>query len=185
MKYIEIDECKYMRALFASTKFSLLWLVVRLYVGYEWFIAGWTKLFSPVWIGENAGTAVTGFLKGALSKTTGAHPDVSSWYASFIENIALPNAGLFSYLVVFGELLVGVALIVGLFVGIAASFGAFMNLNYMFAGTVSSNPELLLLQFFLILAWRVAGWFGLDRWFLPKLDKYIKNCPLFLKKQKI
>jgi thiosulfate dehydrogenase [quinone] large subunit len=44
-----------------------------------------------------------------------------------------------------------------------------MNLNYLFAGTVSINPLLGVLQLFIILAWRTAGWIGLDRWLLPKL----------------
>jgi thiosulfate dehydrogenase (quinone) large subunit len=155
--------------LFASPKVALVWLVVRVYVGYEWFMAGWDKLQNPAWVGENAGAAVTGFLNGALSKTSGLHPDVSGWYASFIQNVALPNAETFSYLVVYGEVAIGVALILGLFVGISAFFGTFLNLNFLFAGTVSTNPILLLLQLFLILAWRVAGWWGLDRKALPKV----------------
>ena len=44
-----------------------------------------------------------------------------------------------------------------------------MNLNYLFAGTVSINPLLFLIQLFLVLAWRTAGWYGLDRYILPYL----------------
>ncbi len=72
-------------------------------------------------------------------------------------------------MVAWGELLVGIALILGAFTGIAAFFGAFMNMNFLLAGAVSTNPILLLGQLFLILAWRVAGWLGLDRYLLPKL----------------
>lgn len=168
-KVIEILEPKLSVLLFADTRLAWFWLVVRIYVGYEWFMAGWAKFGSPAWTGNQAGSAVMGFLAGALKKTVGAHPDVSNWYSWFIMNIALPNAAAFSYLVTFGEILVGVGLILGAFTGIAAFFGTFMNLNYLFAGTVSSNPFLLLLQLFLILAWRNAGWYGLDRWLLPAL----------------
>ncbi|EKD42978.1 MAG: TQO small subunit DoxD [uncultured bacterium] len=171
MQFVEIETAKFFKDLYSSPKFAWLWLVIRLYVGYEWFIAGWDKLSSPVWIGDKAGVAVSGFLQGSLNKTGGAHPDVSSWYAWFIQNVAMPNASLFSYLVVFGEIFVGIALILGLFVGIAAAFGGFMNFNYLFAGTVSVNPQLLLLQILLILAWKCAGWYGLDRWLLPKLKR--------------
>ncbi|MDQ5962735.1 MAG: thiosulfate dehydrogenase (quinone) large subunit [Patescibacteria group bacterium] len=156
---------------FYNTDSAWFWLIIRLYVGYEWLMAGWGKLGSPAWTGDNAGTAVTGFLKGALTKTTGDHPDVSMWYAWFVETVALPNATLFSYLVTYGEILVGVALIVGFLVGIAAFFGAVMNFSFLFAGTVSVNPELLLLQIFLILAWRVAGWYGADQKALPFLRR--------------
>lgn len=169
MTQIQIQEPALSRFLFGDTRFSWFWLVVRVYVGYEWFMAGWEKLGNPVWTGDKAGVAVTGFLKGALAKTTGLHPDVSGWYASFIQNVGVPNAEIISYLITYGEILVGVALILGIFTGIAAFFGSFMNMNFLFAGTVSVNPILLLMQLFLILAWRSAGWIGLDRYVLPKL----------------
>src|SRR3989339_456603 len=158
MKNVEIKEARLVEYLFSSTQFAWVWLLVRLFVGYEWFIAGWVKLFNPLWIGEKAGTAVTGFLHGTLQKTGGLHPAFQSWYAKF-----------FSYLVTYCELLVGVALILGLFTGVVALFGAFMNLNYLIAGTVSVNPELLMFEFLLITAWKNAGWYGMDRWLLPKL----------------
>lgn len=169
MEIIQIPEPEISKFIFADTRFSFFWLLVRLYVGYEWFSAGMDKLLNSAWVGPNAGSAVQGFLNGALQKSAGTHPDVSASYAWFIQNIALPNAQFFSYLVTFGETAVGVALIIGMFTGIAAFFGTFMNLNYLFAGTVSINPLMLLLQMFLILAWRNAGWYGLDRWLLPAL----------------
>jgi thiosulfate dehydrogenase (quinone) large subunit len=66
-------------------------------------------------------------------------------------------------------LLVGVALILGIFTGIAAFFGGFMNMNYLLSGSVSTNPILLVVAFFIVLAWKTAGWSGLDRWVLPAL----------------
>lgn len=169
MHQIEIPEPKVARFLFADVRFSWVWLLLRLYVGYEWLMAGWEKIIGTGWVGSGAGTAVSGFLAGALKNTAGSHPSVSGWYAWFISNIALPHPIFFSYLVTYGEVLVGLGLILGVFTGIAAFFGSFMNLNYLFAGTVSTNPFLLLIQLFLILAWRNAGWLGIDRWLLPRL----------------
>ncbi|MBX0328436.1 DoxX family membrane protein [Oscillochloris sp. ZM17-4] len=168
---MQIPEPPIARLLFADTRIALLWTILRLYLGYEWLTAGWEKLTNPagVWVGKAAGTAISGFLKGALAKTGGSNPDVSGWYASFLQNVALPNAVFFSYLVTFGEILVGIALILGLLTGIAAFFGAFMNASYLFAGTVSVNPLLLLLAIGVMLAWRVAGYWGFDRWALPLL----------------
>lgn len=166
---VQIRESAVSRFLFADTRMAWFWLVVRIYVGWEWLHAGWEKLQNPVWVGSQAGTAVKGFLMGALQKTTGAHPDVSGWYGDFIQKVALPHTVVFSYLVTYGEFLVGLALIVGIFTGIAAFFGGFMNMNYLLAGTISTNPVLLFLGLFLILAWRVAGWYGLDRYVLPVL----------------
>lgn len=54
-------------------------------------------------------------------------------------------------------------------VGVAAFFGALMNWNFMLAGSASSNPVLFLVAVLLILAWKVAGYYGLDRFLLPML----------------
>jgi len=163
----QIPEPKISRLLFADTRLSFLWFIIRLYVGWEWIVAGYEKIINPVWVGPQAGKALTGFLMGAVNKAGGAHPDVQGWYAEFLKTSIISHASLFSYIVSFGELLVGVALILGLFTGIAAFFGAFMNMNYLLAGTVSINPVLFVLELFLILAWRIAGWVGLDRYMLP------------------
>lgn len=157
------------RFLFSNRKMAWFWLFVRVYVGYEWLTAGWGKLHNPAWVGSNAGGALTGFIQGALAKTVGAHPDVSGWYASFLQNIVLPNTQVWSHIIAVGEILVGLGLIVGLLTGLAAFFGMFMNLNYLFAGTISTNPALLILSIGIILAWRIAGYWGLDRFVLPKV----------------
>jgi thiosulfate dehydrogenase (quinone) large subunit len=144
-----------------------MWFVVRMYVGAEWLLAGWDKMISPGW--GASGTALAGFVAGALSKAAGAHPAVQGWYASFLQNFVLPNAGLFSFLVTWGEVAVGVGLLLGILTGIAAGFGVLMNLNYLLAGTVSINPVLGVLGLFLCFSWRVCGWIGVDQWLLPAL----------------
>jgi thiosulfate dehydrogenase [quinone] large subunit len=177
----QIPEPPLSRFLFADTRLAALWLLLRLYIGYEWFMAGYAKVTNPVWNGSKAGVALSGFLKGAMAKTAGPHPDVSGWYAMFLHNTVLPNAAFFSHLVSYGELLVGVGLILGAFTGVAAFFGAFMNMNYLFAGTISTNPFMFLIQLLLILAWRVAGYYGVDRYFLPMLGTPWKPGKLFKK----
>jgi thiosulfate dehydrogenase [quinone] large subunit len=57
----------------------------------------------------------------------------------------------------------------GAFTGIAAFFGGFMNWNFMMAGSASTNPLLFAVAVFLILAWKTAGYYGLDRVLLPML----------------
>ena len=160
----QIPEPPLSRFLFADTRFAYVWLILRLYVGWIWIQAGYEKIISPVWVGSKAGLAVAGFSKAALLKTSGAHPDVSMWYAWWLSHVVIPNAAVFSYIVSFGELLVGIGLILGIFTGVSAFFGAFMNMNYLFAGTVSINPIMLVVEFFLILAWRTVGFIGLGRY---------------------
>lgn len=165
---ITIPENPVSRFLFSSTRAGWIWLLVRLYLGYQWLTAGWKKVNSDAWTGDNAGAALKGFVNGAIAKAEEGK-DVTGWYASFLQDAVLPQAKLFSYMVAFGELLVGLGLILGLLTGIAAFFGAIMNVSFLFAGTLSTNPLLFILATWLVLAWKNAGWYGLDRWALPLL----------------
>jgi thiosulfate dehydrogenase [quinone] large subunit len=163
-----------MKALNQPKYTGILWLVVRLWLGYEWVTAGFEKVFgagSAAWVGPKAGTAITGFLKGAIAKSalapdfdpTNAHPAVQTWYAYLVRDVFLPNATAFSYVVAYGEILVGVALILGIFTHFAALMGAIMNLSYLFAGTTSTNPQMLVIGLVILLAGGVAiGYYGLD-----------------------
>ena len=72
---------------------------------------------------------------------------------------------------------------VGLFVGVAAFFGAFMNWNFIMAGSASTNGFLAVVAIFLVLAWKVAGYYGLDYYLLPRLGTPWQ--PLILEKKKI
>ena len=164
-----IPEPRIARFLFADIRMAPVWLILRLWLGYQWLEAAWGKWTEGGWIGKGAGGAVKGFAQGAIAQTTGEHPQVTGWYADFLENVVVPNAGVFSYLVIFGETLVGIALVLGAFTGIAAFFGVFMNASYMFAGVAGANPLMAIVGILLILAWRVAGWWGLDRWLLPAI----------------
>jgi thiosulfate dehydrogenase [quinone] large subunit len=75
----------------------------------------------------------------------------------------------FAPLIAVGEVLVGLGLIVGAFVGIAAFFGGLMNWSFIMAGSASTNGLLFVAAVLLILAWKVAGYYGLDRFLLPRL----------------
>jgi thiosulfate dehydrogenase (quinone) large subunit len=165
----QVPEPPLARFLFADTRLAWFWLIVRVYVGWEWLSAGWGKVTDPAWFGANAGAPITGFVNGALQKTQGTHPDVTGWYAGFLQAVVLPYPGFWANVVAIGELLVGLGLIFGALTGIAAFGGTLMNANYLLAGTVSTNPLLFILGTWLVLAWRVAGFWGLDRWLLPLL----------------
>jgi len=104
-----------------------------------------------------------GFVMSALAQSSGAHPAVQGWYAWFLQNLVLPNAAVFSYVITFGEVLVALGLIFGCLTGIAAFFGIVMNLNFLLAGAVSINPVIGTLAIFLVLAWRIGGYVGIDR----------------------
>jgi thiosulfate dehydrogenase [quinone] large subunit len=157
------------QALFGHVRWAWIWLILRLYAGVVWVQAGWEKLHNPAWTGSKAGTALSGFVTHALTETSGAHPNVEGWYAWFLQHLVSPHTAVWGHVVSWGEFLVGIALILGIFTGVAAFFGAFMNMNYLLAGAVSTNPILLIIAILLVLAWKTAGWWGLDRWILPAL----------------
>ena len=139
-----------------------LWTVLRIWLGYQWIVPAMEKLKDPTWVGSQSGVAITGFLKGAVAKSTGDHPSVQWWYAGFVENVALPNAKVFSYLVPCGELLVGISLILGAFTIAGLIGGAFMNLNYLLAGTTSTNPILYTVAIILMVAGDNVYKLGID-----------------------
>ena len=151
---------------FQGPKGSWMWLVLRLYVGYAWLKAGWGKAF-----GDKPFDA-SGFIKGAIAKSVpakeGAKPIVQGWWADFLEAVALPNAGLFSFLVAYGEVLVGLALILGFATIFSAVMGMVMNMAFLLSGTVSSNPNLFALQVIIVaVGGAYAGYIGVDYYFRP------------------
>jgi thiosulfate dehydrogenase (quinone) large subunit len=42
---VYIEEPRFARWLFASSQAAWIWLIARLWLGWEWFQAGWTKVF--------------------------------------------------------------------------------------------------------------------------------------------
>ena len=166
---VMIEDPPIAQTLFSDTRFAWFWLIVRVYTGYEWLMAGLEKFGTPAWTGSQAGSGLAGFVNGALAKTAGDHPSVFGWYATFLNTLVLPHAAIWSYLITFGEIAVGLGLIVGCLTGIAAFFGGLMNANYLMSGTVSSNPLLFIFATWLVLAWKVAGYYGIDFVLLPAL----------------
>jgi len=169
-------------SLFGNTRWAWLWLIARVYVGYAWITSGLGKLSNPAWV--QTGEALKGFWERAVAVPEGpARPAIAfDWYRSFIQ--ALLDSGSYTWfakLITAGEILIGLALILGIFTGIAAFFGGFMNWNFMMAGSASINPMLFTLSILLILAWKTAGWWGLDRWLLPLLGTPWKPGKLFEK----
>jgi thiosulfate dehydrogenase (quinone) large subunit len=83
-----------------------------------------------------------------------------------------PNAGLFSFLVTWGEILVGIGLILGAATIPALLAGAFMNLNFMLAGTTSTNPVLYTIAVILLFAGTGTYYYGVDRFAIPCIKEH-------------
>ena len=63
----------------------------------------------------------------------------------------------FAKIIAVGELVIGIALIVGLFVGVTAFLAVFMNWNFIMSGSASVNGVFFGLAVLLVLAWRIAA----------------------------
>lgn len=162
------------KLLFSDTRLAPVWFIVRMYVGFSWLDAGWHKIIDT---GAKTNYIIDGAGMYAFWQRIAAIPAAPAkplitydWYSNYIQFMINNHwEGFFGKLIAFGETAVGLGLIFGAFVGIAAVSGAFMNLNFMLAGSASTNPVLLLLGFLLVLAWKTAGYIGLDRYLLPIL----------------
>jgi len=157
------------RLLLGNVFFALLWLPVRFFVGRDWLSAGWHKVTDPEW--TQSGAALQVYWERAAAIPEQGRPAITyDWFRQFLQYM-LDNGwySWFAKLIAWGEVLVGLGLLVGALVGVAAFFGTVMNFSFMLAGSASSNPVLFGLAIFLVLAWKVAGFWGLDRWLLPAL----------------
>jgi thiosulfate dehydrogenase (quinone) large subunit len=176
-KRVSIEEPRLARLVFGDPRFGWLWLPLRLYLGWSWWEAGWHKFVDPKWMGT--GEALLEFWTRGLKMTP--KPVIAfDWYRSFIEFLANSGAHTwFSKLIVFGELAVALGLILGAFTGLAAFFGGLMNWSFIMAGSASTNGLFFAIATWLVLAWRNAGWIGLDRWLLPAVGTPWKAGRLF------
>jgi thiosulfate dehydrogenase [quinone] large subunit len=188
---VSIEEPKLARYLFTSRAAAPIWLVARIWLGYQWLHAGWEKItgtesgwhwaFTPEsWLRTSAG--LKGFAGFALQGAGGSHAAVNyGWYAAFLRWIERSGAGALAPVIAIGEFVIGLALIVGLFTGIAAFCGGMLTMSFGLAGVAGVNPVFFLVEVLLILAWRNAGYYGLDRYVLPALGTPWRPGTLFHK----
>jgi thiosulfate dehydrogenase (quinone) large subunit len=142
------------------------WLaLVRLLTGAIWLIHAVPKfIHGDKFLPPNGffGT----YLQQGIATTTGPYHD-------FMVNVVSPNSAIFAELVRFGELLVGISLVLGLFSRLGGFFGIVLPLNYMAVrgaiGTLSGwgSPDAslaLLSAISLVLpTGRIAGFDGLGK----------------------
>lgn len=166
---VPAPEWKVSRFLRRARDAAPLFLGIRLFLGYEWLQSGWGKLQNPAW---GTGEALQGFWERAIAiPDAPARPAITyPVYRSVIE-FMLDNGWYtwFGQLIRWGELLIGLGLLLGGLTAIAAFFGLLLNFSFVYAGSASSNPTFIILGLLIILGWRVAGWWGLDRVLLPTL----------------
>lgn len=167
---IFVPEWKMARFLSRARDAAPLFLGIRLFLGAEWLEAGLHKLEDPRWF--QTGEALRGYWERAVTiPALPGKPSITYPLYRSVMQFMLDNGweAWFKYLIIFGEILVGIGLILGALTAIAVAFGMLMNFAFLYAGSTSSNPTFILLGGLIILGWRVSGWWGVDRWLLPYL----------------
>ncbi len=166
---IAVAEHPFSRRLFSEVGpvSGFVWTAIRVMIGWSWLSSGWGKVTGDGW----GPSVLRAYWERAVAVPEQGRPPITyGWYRDFLTMLLDTQAeSWMAGAIAAGEVLVGIALILGALVGIAAFFGAFMNMNFMLAGTASTNPVLLIGAVTLMLAWKTAGWWGLDRWLLPSL----------------
>ena len=100
------------------------WLALaRFLTGGIWLIHGVPKFLHSVQFMPPAGVFAT-YLQNGIDKTTGP-------YHGFLVNTVQPNAALFAELVRFGEVCLGISLLLGLFSRLGGFVGILLPLNYL------------------------------------------------------
>jgi thiosulfate dehydrogenase [quinone] large subunit len=170
------------RFLFSDTRMAWVWLPLRLWLGWDWLTSGWGKFQNPAWVGD--GSALKAFWERAV--VVDPRPVAAfDWYRGFLQFMLDTGAYTwFGKVITFGELAVGIGLILGAFTGLAAFGGSLLNFNFIMAGTASTNALLFAIATWLVLAWKTAGWIGLDRWLLQMLGAPWQPGRIFVRDDK-
>jgi thiosulfate dehydrogenase [quinone] large subunit len=166
----QLQDPSWYQFLFGNVWLAPVWLVLRVYLGWQWLQAGWEKITGSGWV-DHDGASLRAFWTRIVAVPDQGQPPIKyDWYRDFIQFMLDHHwYSWFAYVIALGETAIGIFLIIGAFCGIAAIAGATLNFNFMLAGSASTNPVLFLLAVLILLGWKVAGYIGLDRWLLPAL----------------
>lgn len=138
-------------AVFGAARLPLVGLLlIQLFLGYEWLMSGLTKIVRG------------GFASGLADELAEKSEDVGGLYGSFLDEVVIPNAEVFGWLILVGELVAGIGLAAAGLVwllrwerlgvsgrtavlavtALAALGGIFMNVNFHLANG-SAHPWLI------------------------------------------
>jgi thiosulfate dehydrogenase (quinone) large subunit len=135
---------------------SIAWLAVRVWVGCMWVQAGWSKVFgaeNPYFL-HNNGAGVAGF--------AGHGAAAYSWWGSIMHSFVVPNASWIAVIVAFGELAIGLGLVVGFLTRTAAVCSLLLLFTYIMSGTASVCAFYALCALIVLATWRTSTWISVD-----------------------
>ncbi len=142
------------------------WVLVplRLFLGVTFVYAGFQKLTDPQYFNPAArgyiGRQIMGFATG-------------SPLHDFLLNVALPHAALFGALVAYGELAIGLGVLLGLFLRPAAFFGLLLNLVFFLSADWRVFPYFYGSDLVYLFGWLTLLLAGPAHQALPALDSWL------------
>jgi hypothetical protein len=81
---VNVEGPAFTRYLFSNTTAGLFWLPIRIFLGFEWAVAGWHKLTGTGWI--DGGSSLLGYWQNAVKvPAQGSAPITFDWYRSFLQ----------------------------------------------------------------------------------------------------
>ncbi|WP_409304390.1 Crp/Fnr family transcriptional regulator [Peribacillus sp. SCS-155] len=139
-----------------------------MWLGIQSLEAGWHKVAD--------GFDTAGFLKGAIAQAGGERPAVAGWYTAVLKH-GIANEEVINFMITWGELLVGIGLVLGAATIPALLAGVFINLNFTLAGTTSTNPAPNTVVMILLFAGTGEYYYGADRYIIPFIKRYTDTGP--------
>ncbi|MBC1400214.1 DoxX family protein [Listeria booriae] len=128
---------------------NMLFSLLRIGLGISWFHEGLFKL--------QAKFDISGLVPSVVNNV-----DSPMWYKTFMEHVVGSNVAVFNVLIPWGELLVGLGLIIGILTVPALIAGIFMGINYWLADMIYIYPVQLAVGFILVLMHKQASYFGIS-----------------------
>ena len=131
-----LETPSFINMLFSDKRFSILWLAVRVWLGWQWIEAGWHKVTNPAWM--QTGEALKAFWMGAVQIPAEGRPPIAfDWYRTLLQ--AGLDAQVYTW---FAKIIAAVKLMVGALSLDSSWFIAFLALherNFIMAGSQVST----------------------------------------------
>lgn len=158
----------------AKQRSFTFWLVpLRVWLGVMWLTSGLHKIAGEWFLWD-----VIGPVDGTTSATVHLVNDhTPRWYAWIVETFIYPNNMLFQHIIVYTEILLGLAFIFGAFTFIAAIGAIGMNINFMLTTglpTVQGYPDLWYLTASIAMLAGAGRVLGADYYLMPWLTRQIR-----------
>jgi thiosulfate dehydrogenase [quinone] large subunit len=159
------------RFFFNDPRTAPFWAVLRVLVGLQWLNIALPKLSNPGWM--ETGAIVQGFWQAQLRiPESGPPPIIYGWYRDLLQGLMDNGSYVWmARIIAITEVTLGILLVTGALVGAAGLLAAFLHWNYLMAGSAGNNGLMFPAAVLLIAAWKVAGYYGLDRFIIPRLAR--------------